>query len=145
MKKLLFLFAFLLYTNDVFAAINAQYDFEAGVPSFVKVNGNGALASSSERFKDGKASLRFDWNGEAGFEFINFSDIEASMKVGENGLMMWVYSPKVLDGPLRFTIWDWHGKEICHFDFNLFFKGWRALWIKYVDMHVPDGGYYGIR
>ena len=123
------------------AAINSQYNFESGVPGFLKVAGNGEVVSSSEKFKDGKSSVKFSWKGQAALTFNNCTDIEASMKVNGAGLMIWIYNPVPMDAPLRFTFWNWSDEEICHFDFNMNFKGWRTAWIKYIDMPAPYGHY----
>ncbi|MCI7514121.1 MAG: hypothetical protein MSA53_00915, partial [Bacteroidales bacterium] len=101
------------------------------------MNGNGNASVSGEKFKDGKHSVKFEWSSPAELVFNNFSDIEASMKVNGSGLMMWVYNPVPMEEPIRFTFYDWTGKEICHFDFNASFKGWRAIWMKYIDMLTP--------
>ena len=125
------------------AAVNAQYGFEDGVPAFVTVNGNGEVTFSGERFKDGANSLKFSWTGQSELVFNDFLAIEASMKVNGAGIMVWIYNTVPVDAPLRFTFKDWNDGEICHFDFNMNFRGWRTAWIKYIDMHLPDGRYYG--
>ena len=125
------------------AAVNAQHNFESGVPGFVKVEGRGTVASSGEKFKDGSHSLKFEWDGPATLVFEDFLDMEASMKVNGAGIMVWIYNTVPADEPLRFTFWNWSGEEICHFDFNIGYAGWRTAWVKYIDMHTPDGGYYG--
>ena len=141
MKKILLMIAALVAAYDSYAAINAQYTFEDGVPSFVTANGNATVASSTEKFKDGAKSVKFTWNGPAELVFNNFTDIEASLKVNDAGIMMWVYNTTPMDEPIRFTILDWNMNEICHFDFNADFKGWRAIWMKYIDMLTPTGHY----
>ena len=65
LRKLFSLLVMLFLTIDSFAVINAQYGFEEGVPSFLSVNGNGKLESSSEKFKDGAKSVKFSWSGPA--------------------------------------------------------------------------------
>ena len=143
-KRVLTIFsALILLPVAADAAINAQHDFESGVPGFVKVEGEGSVTSSAERFKDGSRSLKFEWNGPASLVFENFLDMEASMKVNGSGIIVWVYNTVPADEPLRFTFWNWNGEEICHFDFNIGYRGWRTAWIKYIDMRTPDGGYYG--
>ena len=121
------------------AAINSQYDFESGVPGFLKVIGNGTAVSSGEKFKDGKSSVKFTWKGQAALTFNNCTEIEASMKVNGAGIIIWIYNTAPMDAPLRFTFWNWSEEEICHFDFNMDFKGWRTAWIKYIDMPCPYG------
>lgn len=125
------------------AAINSQYNFEQGVPGFVSAEGQGTVSSSDLKFKDGRHSLRFDWTGPSSLVFTDFLDMEASMKVNGAGIMVWIYNTVPADTPVVFTFWDWSGNEICHFDFNAGFTGWRTAWIKYIDMHTADGGYYG--
>ena len=148
MKKILLLLivsmSVYLLSFNAKAAVNAQYGFEDGIPHFVKVNGNGEAVSSGDKFKDGSKSIRFSWEGQAELVFNNFLDIESSMKVPRAGIMVWIYNTAPMDAPLRFTFSDWSGNEICHFDFNMDFCGWRTAWIKYVDMRLPDGTrYYG--
>ena len=123
------------------AAINAQYNFEKGFPHFVSVKGNASATLSKEKFKDGANSVKFSWNGPAEMVFKNCSDITASMKVNGAGLMMWVYNTAPMKDPIRFSFLDWADKEICYFNVNADFTGWRAIWIKYVDMLTADGHY----
>ena len=142
MRRLFVFFLFLsVCCSSGFAAINSQYNFEKGVPGFVRVTGNGELVPSTEKFKDGKTSLKFSWQGQAAIVFNNCTDIEASMKVNRAGLMIWIYNTAPMNGPLRFTFWNWDEEEICHFDFNMNFTGWRTAWIKYEDMLSPYGHY----
>ncbi len=144
MDRIRFIILLLLATSfSAGAAINSQYGFEGGVPSFVSAAGGAGVSASADKFKDGKQSLKFSWDGQGELVFSNHADLEASMKVKGAGLMMWVYNTAAIGSPLRFTIIDWLGKEICHFDFNMEHCGWRAIWIKYADMHSSDGGYYG--
>ena len=123
------------------AAINAQYNFEKEFPHFVKAKGNASVEHTGEKFKDGTKSLKFSWNGPAEMVFSNCTDIEQSMKVNGAGIMMWIYNVTPMSEPIRFTISNWNNAEICHFDFNAGFTGWRAIWIKYIDMRTPEGHY----
>ena len=141
MKKFISVLFFFVVAFAAHAAINAQYTFEGAVPDFVSSNG-GKVELSQEKFKDGKSSVKFSWDApSAELVFSNVSDIEASMKVNEAGLMMWVYNPQPMSEPIVFSFLDWNMNEICHFDFNADFKGWRAVWIKYIDMLAPYGHY----
>ena len=141
MKRFILLLVTLMAAFDTYAAINAQYTFEEGLPSFLSVNGNAKIESSTEKFKDGSKSVKFSWEGPAELVFNNFTDIESSLKINESGIMMWVYNTCPMKEPIRFTILDWSMNEICHFDFNADFKGWRAIWMKYIDMLTPSGHY----
>ena len=141
MRHLFIVAFFLVSIISVQAAINSQYNFEKGVPGFVRVSGNGAVGPSAEKFKDGKSSVKFSWQGQASLDFNNCTDIEASMKVNGAGIMIWIYNTSPMKDPLRFTFWNWSNEEICHFDFNMDFRGWRTAWIKYIDMPCPYGHY----
>ena len=143
MKKCLIVLAALLFSFGAHAAIDAQQSFEGTLPSFVRVNGRGTAALSSDKFKDGKTSVRFDWNGPAQLMFSNFSEMEAAMKTDGGGMILWVYNPAPISEPLLFKFHDWNGQEICHFNFNASFTGWRAIWMKFEDMLGPDGVHLG--
>ena len=143
MNRYLLTFLFFLASFNLFAAVDAQYGFEGVVPSFVRVNGKGSLTLSADKFKDGKTSVRFDWNGPAQLMFSNFADIEAAMKADGGGMILWIYNPVRSEAPLLFKFHDWNGQEICHFEFNMNFTGWRTIWMKFEDMLGPDGRHLG--
>ncbi len=139
------LLSLMLISGAAEAAINSQHNFEDGVPGFVKAEGQGTVTSSDEKFKDGSRSLKFEWSGPASLVFSDFLDMEVSMKVNGAGIIVWIYNTVPADSPMRFTFWNWSGEEICHFDFNAGFTGWRTAWVKYIDMLTPDGSRYGDR
>ena len=136
MKKVIILFCLLIFCLDssLQAAINAQFGFENGVPGFVKVAGSGTVTAATEKFKDGKTSLKYQWTGQSELTFNNWVDMEASMKVNGAGLMIWIYNTAPMDAPLKISFTNWSGEEICYFHFNMNFKGWRTAWVKYIDM-----------
>ena len=143
MKKVIILFCLLIFCLDysLQAAINAQFGFENGVPGFVKVAGSGTVTAATEKFKDGKTSLKYQWTGQSELTFNNWVDMEASMKVNGAGLMIWIYNTAPMDAPLKISFTNWSGEEICYFHFNMNFKGWRTAWVKYIDMLSPYGHY----
>lgn len=143
MRKLILTGVFFLYALSVFAAINAHHSFEGNVPSFIRVNGRGTAAISPEKFKDGKTSLKFSWNGPVQLMMTDHADMEASMKADGAGMILWIYNPAPMKDPLLFRFHDWNGGVICHFNFNMDFTGWRTMWIKYEDMLTSDGKYLG--
>ena len=106
MKKTVLILAILMTVSNIRAAINPQYGFEDKLPSFLSVNGDAAIELSSDKFKEGKHSVRFTWNGPSELVFSNFDDIESSLKVNDAGIMMWVYNTEPMKDPLRFTILD---------------------------------------
>lgn len=143
MRKLLLITIGLVCSAAAFAAINSQFGFEDRVPSFVRANGRGMVQLSSEKFKDGKTSLKFEWNGPVQLMFTNSAEMEASMKVDGGGMILWMYNPKPIAEPLLFRFHDWNGGVICQFNFNMDFTGWRTIWMKYEDMLTPEGKHLG--
>ena len=120
----------------------AQYSFEETVPACVKTRGRGTVNLSRERFKDGNASLAFSWMGQAELMVIDAPALSASMAHPRNGVMLWMCNDAPVQQQARFSIRNAAGAELCWFNVNLDFKGWRAVWVKYLDMHVGEG-YYG--
>ena len=141
MRKLFFVLTIMLVSFPAFSAVDAQYSFEKTDLSFLSVKGGGKVNLSQERFKDGTSSIEFSWLGQAELSFNTVQDLQASMGVVKAGIMLWVYSPVELNAPLRFTFWDASGRKICWFDFNVSYRGWRTIWMKYDDM-LADGGYW---
>ena len=125
------------------AAINAQHSFESKLPDFLRVNGRGTIGISDTKYKDGKTSVKFSWNGPVQLMFTNAADMEKSMKVDGGGMILWIYNEKASQEPLLFRFHDWNGGVICQFNFNMDFTGWRTIWMKYEDMLTPDGKHLG--
>ena len=145
MKKLAFVCLLILSAVTTRAAINAQYNFEKGVPSFLSVNGKATLEHSADKFKDGTHSVKFSWDGPAEIIFSNHEDIASSMKTNDTGLMMWIYNTEPMSDPIRISFLDWNMQEICYFDFVADFTGWRTMWIKYIDMLTATGHYGDVK
>lgn len=123
-------------------AADARYDFENGLPAAVKVRGSGTTSLSQDRYKDGSTSLKFSWVGQSELMLIDPPAIKSSMTNPKNGLMMWVCNETPLKEAVRVSFKNPAGAEICGFDLNMDFKGWRAVWIMYRDMRAGTG-YYG--
>lgn len=123
-------------------ATEAGHSFEKEIPPSVKARGSGSLSLSQDRFKDGEASLKFSWTGQAELLFIEPVSLKESMADSKNGLMMWICNEEPSSAPLKVSFKDPKGEEICWFDINMGFKGWRAVWIKYCDMR-SGSAYYG--
>lgn len=144
MKKILALIAiaFCIGIGTTAATAQAQYSFEGSVPTSVKVRGRGETALTTDRYKDGNSSLKFSWMGQAELMIVDPAAVSASMSKNNTGVMMWICNEKPMASPLKISVKDGAGKEICWFDFNMDFIGWRAAWIKYDNMHTADG-YFG--
>ena len=143
MRKYILTLAAIVCSVTSFAAINAQHSFEDRLPAFLRVNGRGSIELSTEKYKDGKSSVKFNWNGPVQLMFTNGSDIEASMKADGGGMILWIYNTAPISEPLLFKFHDKSHGVICQFNFNMDFTGWRTMWIKYEDMLTPDGRHLG--
>lgn len=143
MKRIISIIIFLSVTLVSFGAINGQYGFEGTLPAFVRANGRGTVSLSGDKYKDGKTSLKFEWNGPVQLMLTNSADMEASMKVDGGGMILWIYNKTPFSQPLLFRFHDWNGGVICQFNFNMDFTGWRTIWMKYEDMLTPDGRHLG--
>lgn len=117
------------------------YDFET-VPSNVKVRGKGSVRTEVDRFKDGAASLRFSWTGQAELMLMDPEAISASMAAWRGGVMLWICNEVPSPEPIRFIFRGSDGRDICWFDFFMNFQGWRAAWVRYEDMHTVMGYVY---
>ena len=117
------------------------YDFES-VPSQVKVRGRGSVSTDTDRFKDGAASLRFSWTGQAELLLQDPQAIQAFMGSRKGGVMFWLCNETPSREPVRVIFRDQDGRDICWFEFGMNFRGWRAAWVRYEDM-LTDAGFVG--
>lgn len=115
-----------------------SYDFET-IPSAVKVRGRGTVSTDGNRYKDGAASLRFSWTGQAELLLTDPEAISAFMSSRKGGVMFWLCNEKASANPIRVSFRGADGKDICWFDFGMDFRGWRAAWVRYEDMLTPTG------
>ncbi len=116
----------------------AGYDFET-IPPQVKVRGVGSVRTEHDRFKDGAASLRFSWTGQAELIITDPEAIQAFMSSRKGGVMFWLCNETPSREPLLVLFRGQDGRDICWFHFGMDFKGWRAAWVRYEDMHTADG------
>lgn len=135
------LFTFLLGFAIAISPLYA-YDFET-VPQQLKIRGRGTVSLDGNRFKDGERSLRFSWAGQAELLLVDPAGIGAFMDSRKGGVKLWICNETPLSEPLRVSFRAADGKDICWFEFGMQFTGWRAAWVRYEDMHTPDGGYIG--
>lgn len=112
----------------------AGLTFEEAIPATVSCTGKGRLSLSEEHFKDGARSLRWSWSGPSQLIFTDQELLARSAAAPGAGLMCWIYNPAAADAALRFVFETADGEPFRRFDFRLGFTGWRACWIKYVDM-----------
>lgn len=116
-----------------------SFDFEGSVPDAVRLRGRGTVSLDTDRYKDGESSLRFTWTGQAELSISDPEGIGASMSAPKGGVMLWICNETPLEHPVRFSFRDRSGKDLCWFEANAGFTGWRALWVRYEDMCCADG------
>ncbi|WGQ11314.1 chondroitinase family polysaccharide lyase [Pedobacter gandavensis] len=92
---------------------------------------NGSLSMSSNHFKLGKQSIKWDWNG-AGKSMLTISDEGLKAVVGNprSTFVVWIYNEKPVNDQLVFKFGT-KDKTMSSFNFKLNFKGWRTAWVMY--------------
>ena len=117
-----------------YGKVNGVLSFENGVGS-VTSSKHSVLDVSADHNKLGEHSLVWNWNKKGAYLSFN----EAVPYLPENpdpketsvsSFVFWVYSPKTLEGSLKFVFLK-GGKECCHFTYGLGFQGWRGAWVAF--------------
>lgn len=93
------------------------------------------LSISEEHSKLGNKSLKWEWKKSGASMSINapipfLAENPNPKETSVSSFVFWIYSPEHLQGSLRFSFLK-AGKECCHFDYALGFKGWRGAWIAF--------------
>ena len=109
----------------------AQYmQLEGAVPSNWEATKGGKLSMSSDHYKLGKQSVRWDWNAHGEITVNEPKGMLQALKVKNGGLMLWIYNESPLDDVIQFKFGA-NSKTEYLFDYNINFKGWRACWIRF--------------
>lgn len=116
------------------AAIDAKITFEEGIPKSFSASEHSELAISTDRYKDGRQSLRWSWSAPSELTVSDYASLLRSFKVRNSGLMVWIYNAHAVDDDLQFEFLTATGQPEYRFAFHLDYVGWRACWIKYGDM-----------
>ena len=135
------------------APVGARAQVEIVHPSYLSFeDGKG---SSAEHYKTGSRSLKWSWCGrrqslslkvDVGYLPGNPNPEETSV----SSFVFWVYSPKPLEGSLRFEFLK-GGKVCCAFPYKLGFTGWRGAWVAFdrdmeaVCRHYSEMGVKGFK
>ena len=134
MRNLFLLLGTLFWAVTAQAAIDSKINFEQGIPSTFSTGEQATLSISTERYKDGKQSLCWQWSAPSKLVVADYASLLRSFKVNKSGMILWIYNPKAVEDTLRFEYVTATGQVPYYFDFHLNFTGWRACWIKYLDM-----------
>lgn len=108
------------------------------------------FAVSTKHNKDGKQSLRWNFNPNGSLSFKKNLCFEKKDSVGEDlylsTFIVWVYNEHAVDKAVLFEFLK-DGKVCTSFPFYINFTGWRAAWVAYErDMQgIPEEGMNEIR
>lgn len=123
-----------LFCAAAAAAPPADFSFEAGVPSAFASAAGSRAETTTARFKDGERSLKWSWESPSQLVVTDPARLTRSAQTPGAGLTLWIYNPAAADADLHFAFETAAGTIPYYFDFHLDFTGWRACWIKYIDM-----------
>lgn len=135
---------------SIMTCILFSFGAEAQVVDYGKANGilsfeddiaelscsKGSVLSVSDcHSKLGSKSLEWQWTKHGSYFIINtpipyLARNPNPKETSVSSFVFWVYSPEALDGELRFSFMK-DGKECCHFEYTLGFKGWRGAWVAF--------------
>jgi chondroitin-sulfate-ABC endolyase/exolyase len=112
-------------------AIAQDVDFNA--PGYYSFESGKSI--STEHFKTGKSSLRWDWRKNNAKLALNYAipyqkHNPNPKETSVSTFVFWVYSSKPMEGELDFAFLK-GGKVCCHFPYKLGFTGWRGAWVAF--------------
>ena len=122
---------------------------EPDVPAVFSV-GQSVVSVSDRHFKDGKQSLRWDFEQKGTLSLKKDLLFEPKDPTGKDTYLsvfiIWIYNEKALDTTIRFEFLK-DGKVCTSFPFGINFTGWRAAWVCYErDMEgIPEVGMNELR
>lgn len=119
-----------LFLGLQFKAYSQDESFEAAVPTYWTTT-NGTLSTSTDHYKHGNQSLKWEWNSNAVItvDHLQSNGLTPSQIVNNayHFFRMWVYNAsKVPTGELQIEFYDNTGKKQYYYSFGLNFTGWRA-------------------
>lgn len=112
-------------------------DFEqALVPTeWSVVNNLGSLAISQNHFKHGTNSLLWNWTSGSKIRAVNPLNLAQAATNAQGGMKAWIYNETPINASITFKFGTQQqlnsNNPHYKFEYNLNFKGWRALWIKF--------------
>lgn len=110
------------------------YSFESGISENITCDSGSVLSISEKHFKDGAASLQWDFAEEAFLsvkEAIGYRPFrEGAKSQARDSFAVWIYNKEPRRGKLVFEFG--RGAEVdCRLEFALDFRGWRTVWAAY--------------
>lgn len=125
---LLLIFLKLCFFNT---GVQAQYiGLETEVPNTWSTNNGASLSMSTDHYKLGSESLKWDWTQGSSLTVVNPPNMKTALDTYKGGLMLWIYNETALDKKISFQFGK--GSTIEYeFEYGINFKGWRACWIRF--------------
>ncbi|PVX33419.1 chondroitin-sulfate-ABC endolyase/exolyase [Pasteurella langaaensis DSM 22999] len=116
------------------SAENYVWDFfeTEKLPSNLTVDA-GQVEPSQLRYKDGKQSLRWQFQPDGKLVFNQNMDLSTDDDVLPQTFLLWIYNEKAIKSPLKFAFED-KGSVKKSFQINLDFVGWRGIAVPFRDM-----------
>ena len=135
MKTKYYSFLFLLLVCIQFKVYSQDESFETTVPSYWATT-NGTLNTSTDYYKHGSKSLKWDWSSNAILTVSNLQShgLSASQVADfyNHFFRMWVYNTnQISGGNLQIEFYDNFGTKQFYFSFGLNYTGWRAATTDY--------------
>lgn len=109
--------------------------FETGIPEQFKTTGKGKTSLSTQYYKEGRQSLKWDFCSGS---ILNVT-LEQFLVLNEEietsaGITLWIYNEKPQQDSIRFEFLSPQGHVSYWFSFQLASAGWRACWIGFQHM-----------
>jgi hypothetical protein len=132
-----YFYALFVFIYIQFKAFSQDESFETTVPSYWATT-NGTLSTSTDHYKDGNQSLKWDWSANAVMTVSNLQShgLSVSEVLGyyQHFFRMWVYNTSSIPaGELQIEFYDNTGTKQFYYSFRLNFTGWRAATADYLN------------
>jgi len=110
------------------------FSFETGTTPATVSKGS-RVTVSKDHSKLGDHSLKWEWkrkNAVLSFPgyVLYLPENPNPKETSVSSFVFWVYSPEEMEGNLRISFLK-EGRECCHFNYGLGFRGWRGAWVAF--------------
>lgn len=130
-----YFYALLVFLCIQFHVFSQDESFESTVPSYWATT-NGTLSTSTDHYKLGSKSLKWDWSANAVITVSNLQNhgLVASQVAdyANHFFRMWVYNNAAIPaGELQIEFYDNTGTKQYFYSFGINYMGWRAATTDY--------------
>ncbi|MEY3450554.1 MAG: hypothetical protein RL711_379 [Bacteroidota bacterium] len=132
-----YFYTLLVFLCIQFHAFSQDESFETTVPSYWTTT-NGTLSTSTDHYKLGSKSLKWDWSANAVITVSNLQSNGLSpSQVADfynHFFRMWVYNNAAIPaGELQIEFYDNTGTKQYFYSFGMNYEGWRAATADYLN------------